>query len=244
MNNDSYDVSARLKDLQNQSERRYMHTESGFLNEEELAEASVHFPESALIRYDGGYPGARKKKVIFLRDEEDDFSDIVCISAKADQRFRTIGHRDILGAIMHLQVDRHSFGDLWIDNDRIYLYTSQAMGEFLCDHLIRIANLTVSFEIIPEHPAQVFRTREFEAVVSSPRLDSLVAALANVSRTEAQRMIHQEKVQVNHRTLVNTAELCDNDSTISIRGSGRFTFRGVIRHTRKDRVVVGFSQDI
>jgi RNA-binding protein YlmH len=38
--------------------------------------------------------------------------------------------------------------------------------------------------------------------------------------------------------------LCDNDSTISIRGSGRFTFRGVIRHTRKDRVVVGFSQDI
>ena len=56
--------------------------------------------------------------------------------------------------------------------------------------------------------------------------------------------IRQEKVQVNHRTLVNTAELCDNDSTISIRGSGRFTFRGVIRHTRKDRIVVGFSQDI
>ena len=244
MNNDSYDVSARMKDLRNQSERRYMHTESGFLNEEELAEASVHFPESALVRYDGGYPGARKKKVIFLRDEEDDFSDIVCIGAKADQRFRSVGHRDILGSIMSLQIDRHSFGDLWIAEDRIYIYTSHAMADFLCAHLLRIGKLSVSFEILPDHPAQVFRTREFEAVVSSERIDSLVAVLAKVSRTEAQRMVRQERVQVNHRTLVDTAELCDNDSTISIRGTGRFTYRGVLRRTRKDRIVVGFSQDI
>ena len=158
MNNDSYDVSARLKDLRNQSERGYMHTESGFLNEEELAEVSVHFPESALVRYDGGYPGARKKKVIFLRDEEDDFSDIVCISAKADQRFRSIGHRDILGSVMSLQIDRHSIGDLWIDGDRIYIYTSHAMADFLCAHLLRIGRLPVSFEVLPDRPAQVFKT--------------------------------------------------------------------------------------
>ena len=222
MNNDSYDVSARLKDLQNQSERRYMHTESGFLNEEELAEASVHFPESALIRYDGGYPGARKKKVIFLRDEEDDFSDIVCIRAKTDQRFRSIGHRDILGALMSLQIERRSFGDFWIED----------------------GSLSVSFEITDEHPVQTFHTRQFEAVAGSERLDALVAVLAKVSRTEAQRMIRQERVQVNHRTLVQPAELCDNNSTISIRGTGRFTYLGVIRRTRKDRIVVGFTQYI
>lgn len=221
-----------------------MHTESGFLNEEELAEASVHFPESALIRYDGGYPGARKKKVIFLRDEEDDFSDIVCIRAKADQRFRSIGHRDILGSLMSLQIERRSFGDFWIEDNMIYLYTSQSMAEFLCANLLRIGSLSVSFEIIPEHPVQTFHTRSFEAVAGSERLDSLVAVLAKVSRTEAQRMIRQERVQVNHRTLVQPAELCDNNSTISIRGTGRFTYLGVIRRTRKDRIVVGFMQYI
>ena len=63
---DSYDVLARLSDLERQSERRYMHTESAFLNEEEQALARTRFPESALIRYEGGYRGARKKKVIFL----------------------------------------------------------------------------------------------------------------------------------------------------------------------------------
>ena len=241
---DSYDVLARLKDLQDRSERRYMHTESGFLNEEEQTEALRRFPESPLIRYDGGYPGARKKKVIFLRDEEDDFSDIVCISSRADQRFRSIGHRDILGSIMSLQVDRHSFGDFWIEGDSIYLYTSKAMGEFFCDHLLRIGKLSVSFSLIEEHPVQTFYTRAFEKVVSSERLDALVASLANVSRSEAQRLIRQEKVQVNHHSLVKPDELCDNNSTISIRGCGRFTYNGVIRRTRRDRIVVGFTQDI
>ncbi len=242
--NDPYDVISRLKDLERQSQRRYMHTESGFLNEEEQAAALQVFPESALIRYDGGYPDARKKKVIFLRDEEDDFSDIVCIRTEIDQRFRSIGHRDVLGTLMHLQIDRHSFGDFWIEENGIYIYTSDSMAGFLCDNLIRISSLSVSFERIDEHPCQTFYTREFEAVITSERADSIVAALAKVSRSEAQRMIRQDKVQLNHRPLVEPDELCDNDCTISIRGAGRFRYLGVVRRTRKDRIVVRFSQDI
>lgn len=241
---DSYDVIARLADLERQRDRRYMHTESVFLNEEEQAAALQKFPESSLIHYEGGYPNARKKKVIFLRDEEDDFSDIVCIKAEIDQRFCSIGHRDVLGSLMHLQIDRHSFGDFWIEQNCIYLYTSDSMASFLCENLIRIASLSVSFEKIEEHPVQQFYTREFEAVVPSVRIDSIVAVLAKVSRSEAQRMIRQDKVQMNHRPLVEPDELCDNDCTISIRGTGRFRYLGVVRKTRKDRIVVRFSQDI
>ncbi|MBR2767588.1 MAG: RNA-binding protein [Solobacterium sp.] len=241
---DSYDVIARLEDLQDQSERKYMHTESGFLNEEEQAEALRRFPESSLIRYEGGYPGALKKKVIFLRDEEDDFSDIVCIIAAIDQRFRKITHRDVLGSLMSLQIDRHSFGDFWIEPERIVLYTSHQMAKFLCDNLLRISSLSVSFEPSEEHPVQVFHRREFEAVVSSERMDVLVACLANISRAKAVSMIREGKVQLNHRPLVKPDEVCDNDSTISIRGSGRYHFLGIVRRTRKDRIVVRFSQDI
>jgi len=241
---DSYDVIARLTDLERQRDRRYMHTESAFLDEEEQASALQKFPESSLIHYEGGYPNARKKKVIFLRDEEDDFSDVVCIKADIDQRFRSIGHRDVLGALMHLQIDRHSFGDFWIEQNCIYLYTSESMATFLCENLIRIASLSVSFEKIDERPVQQFYTREFEAVVPSERIDSIVAVLAKVSRSEAQRMIRQDRVQMNHRPLVEPDELCDNDCTISIRGTGRFRYLGIVRKTRKDRIVVKFSQDI
>ncbi len=242
--NSAETVLIRLRDLRDQSERRYMHTESGFLNEEEQAAARKEFPEGRLIRYEGGYPGAMKKKVIFLRDEEDDLCDIVCLRAMTDQRFRNISHRDVLGALMHLQIERRSFGDFWVEEDRIYLYTSAQMGRFLCDNLLRISSLNVSFEVIDEHPAQVFKTKKIKAVIASERADAIVAALAHCSRSEAKQMIRQGRVQLNHVTLVNADEVCDNNVTISIRGTGRFTYLGVTGKTRKDRITVEFLQSI
>jgi len=247
MMNDSSDyaaLAAHLEDLKIKSETWHRPAATAFLNEEEQAAMRRLFPESPLIRYDGGYPGARKKKVIFLYQEEDDFSDIVCITAEIDQRFRAIGHRDVLGAIMSLQVDRHSFGDFWLEDERIILYTSQQMARFFCDNLLRIANLPVSFEVSADHPVQVFHTREFEVTLSSERMDAIVAALAHVSRAKGAQMIREGRVQRNHRPLVKPDEVCDNDCTISIRGTGRFRCLGAVRRTKKDRIVVRFAQDI
>lgn len=237
-------VLLHLHDLEERSSSWHRHLESGFLSEEEQALAEHSFPASSLVRYEGGYEGARKKKVIFCSDAEDDFSDIVCISAKVDQRFSGIGHRDILGALFSLQIDRHSFGDFWIDENRIYLYTSSQMAGFLQDNLTRIGRLSVQFEEIPERPVQVFRTREFNAVIASTRADAMVAALAHVSRAKAKEMIRQGLVQLNHRPLADADEVCNNSVTISIRGVGRFQYVGTERTTRSERIVAVFQQSI
>lgn len=243
-NQEDFPILVRLKDLQRQSERQNRHIESFFLNEEELAVAQTEFKEGPLLRYDGGYENALKKKAIFLSDEEDGFSDIVCLQADVDQRFRKISHRDILGALMHLQIDRHSFGDFWIEENHIYIYTSSLMAEFLIDNLIRISNLNVSFYLIEDHPEQKFQYKKRTAIVSSLRLDAIVASLAHISRTDAKHMITQGLVQVNHVTLVEPDELCNNNCTISIRGKGRFRYTGSVHKTKKDRIVVEFLESI
>ena len=245
--NDQTDYSgllAHLDDLKTKSETWHKPAASAFLSEEEQAAMRKYFPESAVIRYDGGYPGARKKKVIFLYDPEDDFSDIVCLQAQTDQRFRKIGHRDVLGALMHLQIERSSFGDFWITDDRIILYTSEHMKDFLIQNLIRINQLSVSFEETDERPVQVFQTRRFSVVAASERLDALTAALCSCSRSEAKEKIRQGLVQVNHVTLEEPDELCNNNVTISIRGTGRFTYVGALRKTKSDRIVAEFLQDL
>jgi RNA-binding protein YlmH len=237
-------LAAHLSDLKDKSETWHRSLASSFLNEEEQAAMQKLFPESSLVRYDGGYPDARKKKVIFLADEEDDFSDIVCIQAAIDQRFRKIGHRDILGAVMSLQIDRHSFGDFWIADDQIYLYTSETMARFLIDNLIRINQLSVSFEVTDERPVQVFAVKRIQAVCASERMDAIVAGLTHCSRSEAKEMIRQGLVQLNHITLEAPDELAYNNVTISIRGTGRFTYLGILRKTRNDRIVAEFLQSI
>ena len=237
-------LRAHLEDLEEKSGRWHTHTCSSFLNEEELAAMEKYFPQSDYIVYDGGYDGARKKKIIFRYDAEDDFSDVVCIAAKIDQRFRKIGHRDILGALMHLQIDRHSFGDFWVEDDRIYLYTSKEMAEFLMANLIRINQLSVSFTLLEEHPVQTFQMKEITVVAASERADAIVASLAHVSRAKAKEMIRQGLVQLNHVTLEHPDEVCNNNVTISIRGVGRFVFTGTERTTRNGRIAAVFQQYI
>ena len=237
-------LRAHLEDLEEKSGRWHTHTCSSFLNEEELAAMEKYFPQSDYIVYDGGYDGARKKKIIFRYDAEDDFSDVVCLSAKIDQRFRKIGHRDILGALMHLQIDRHSFGDFWVEDDRIYLYTSKEMAEFLMANLIRINQLSVSFTLLEEHPVQTFQMKEITVVAASERADAIVASLAHVSRAKAKEMIRQGLVQLNHVTLEHPDEVCNNNVTISIRGVGRFVFTGTERTTRNGRIAAVFQQYI
>lgn len=244
-NHDDYDsLVAHLYDLEEKSNTWHKTMHSSFLNEEEIAYVSKMFPPSNHIQYVGGYPEARKKKIVFLYDEEDDFFDITCISARVDQRFRKISHRDILGALMHLQIDRHSFGDFWIDEDHIYLYTNESMARFLIDNLTRINQLSVHFHEIQEHPSQVFHTRRMTAIIASERIDALVAGIAHISRSKAKEMIQQGLVQVNHITLEAGDKMCDNNDTISIRGYGRFKYLGVIKQTRSNRILAEIEVSI
>ena len=244
MTDSAEDALIRVRDLKKQSERRHMHVESFFLNEEELASVQPEFPESEFVRYDGGYEGARKKKVIFLRDEEDDFSDVVCLQAHVDQRFRRIGHRDMLGAVLSLQVERSTFGDFWLEDDMLYFYTEEEMADFFIWNLTKINQLNVHLERTDSRPVQHFRMRSFTAVAASERADALVAALAHVSRARAAEMIRMGMVSLNHEPLAAGDEVCDNNVTISIRGTGRFIYLGYERKTKAGRIAAQFQQYI
>ena len=243
-NQDEYaSLIAHLHDLQDKSMTWHKTMSSSFLNEEELAHVSRFFPESESICYEGGYPNARKKKVIFVYDVENE-SDITCISARIDQRFRKIGHRDVLGALMHLQIDRHSFGDFWIEENHIFIYTSKAMARFLCENLVKVNQLSVHFEEIEQRPEQVFQTKLMTVIIASERLDAIVAGLTHLSRQKAKEMILQGLVQVNHIVLEAPDKMCDNNVTISIRGKGRFRYLGVIKKTKSDRLLAEFEVSI
>lgn len=235
---------AHLEDLKNKCEMWHKPQASQFFNEEEQAEIIKKYAPSKFIRYDGGYENARKKKVIFLFDEEDDFSDVVCLEARIDQRFRNIGHRDILGALMSLQIDRGSFGDFWVQDDKIYLYTSKSMSPFLIDNLTRINQLSVTFKECDDKPSQEFKYKDIEVVVASERLDAIVAGITHLSRAKAKELITSNLVQINHMVVEEPEILCHNNNIISIRGYGRFVYAGVKKETRHDRKLILLKQSI
>ena len=235
---------AHLKDLKNKCELWHKPQASHFFSEEEQAEIMKVYASSSLIKYDGGYDGARKKKIIFLYDEDDEYTDVVCLAAKIDQRFRQIGHRDILGALMSLQIDRGSFGDFWVHDDKIYLYTSTSMSPFLIDNLTKINQLSVSFSETSERVSQEYKYKDIEVVVASERLDAIVAGITHLSRAKAKELITSNLVQINHMVVEEPEILCHNNNIISIRGYGRFVYAGVKKETRHDRKLILLKQSI
>ena len=84
----------------------------------------------------------------------------------------------------------------------------------------------------------VRRTEMMKVNVSSLRIDCVVAALANVSRTVAAEMIAQKRVSIDHKLVEETKKLCNNGNTISISGKGRFIVGKTTGTTRKDRMIV------
>ena len=159
---------------------------------------------------------------------------------------------------IRLQRCFHDKNRIFIDHFRFTDYLQDLLFQFFVvwrvhkNHIIwliiwnltKINQLNVHLERTDSHPVQHFKMRSFTAVAASERADALVAALAHVSRAKAAEMIRMGMVSLNHEPLAAGDEVCDNNVTISIRGTGRFIYLGYERKTKAGRIAAQFQQYI
>ena len=78
-----------------------------------------------------------------------------------------------------------------------------------------------------------------EEHVASLRCDGLVSAVWRLSRSQGQTLFSQKKVFVNGRLTENGSLMLKDGDTVSVRGFGKFIFRGEKNTTKKGRLVIG-----
>lgn len=153
--------------------------------------------------------------------------------------FRTLTHRDYLGAILGLGLDRDAIGDVQVvDEHTAYLVCKGEIVDFLLAEIRKIGADTVKVRRLRDGEV-VTDTRRFTPVndtVASGRLDCVVAAIAHLSRDKAQTAVRTGLVEMNYET----AEDCDTEvqppCVLSVRGVGKFIIRGFDGETRKGRL--------
>lgn len=219
----------------------------------------------------GGYVGAERVRAVLLPDYAeglvdphalgtepvtalrevgfDDLADAIsqavtplCVRGSG---YRALGHRDYLGSILALGVERDAIGDLLVadaaeDGARptAYLFTNARMADFLAESLERVANDTVQVSrveaaglIIPERKLSPIRD-----TVASERLDCVVAALCNLSRDASQTAVRQGLVEVDYEPATACDRILTPPATITVRGYGKFRLDAFDGETRKGRV--------
>lgn len=177
----------------------------------------------------------------FLAQDEG-LGDIVsCILIEpANRKFADeLTHRDYLGSLMNLGIERNRIGDIRSDDSRGFVFVMSEVAGLICDELCRIRHTTVKCSIVPASACDIVpKFKEIEGTVSSERIDAILALVFRLSRNKAQDLIASESVIIDGKTITSPAVTLKQGMRVSVRGHGKFEYDELQGSTRKGRLSV------
>ena len=145
----------RIQDLAEQCYHRDVpsHTEFLTLAEQDLFYRTVNKIPGVRYVLSGGYEAAERKAALFLPSyaEDGDASmlpiAVVRISPLNEKFADALSHRDFLGSLMNLGVERYKLGDILIDGNQAYLICMADMADYICAELKKVRHTSVYCEV-------------------------------------------------------------------------------------------------
>ena len=254
-------MEKRFVELSRLAYQREIITYSDFLN---LNEQNIlhSLPKDSLytrVISFGGYEAAERQMVAFVPDalylrygiidsqpqdsafyQKWEFPFTALVIAPQNRKFaENLSHRDYLGAILNLGIDRAKTGDIiQIQGDAV-IFVHNDIASFVAEELTRVRHTTVKvsfvdnivFDFSPEY-------EEIRGTVASVRLDSLLPLAFSSSRSRLSGLIEGEKVFVNGKLITSNGYQVKEGDIISVRGMGKFRYDGAGGQTRKKRISV------
>ena len=187
----------------------------------------------------GGTDGCERVMARF-GEREDPFP-IYCLKAEpAQQKFAdTLTHRDLLGAMMNLDIARDTLGDIYLRDNVGYIFCKDSVAPILLEELTKARHTTLRCEICGEIPDGLCtRTEEKLLQVASLRADVLVAGMFKLSREESLELFRKGLVFIDGRRTENNSGTVSENSVISVRHQGKFRYLGVASTSRKGKLNV------
>ena len=239
---------ARAEDMFRLCERYAAPRFSGFLDEGEQAILcrGMNVPVGLEIEWFGGKENSRRRILgVFCEWETQR-----CFPMKAVVVERTykkeLSHRDYLGSILGLGIERSKVGDVLIDEDKAYVFALSETAEYIERNLTKIGSQGVKTHLCtPEDvPDIAEKTVIIEDTVPSERLDAVLAAAAKLSRSQSSALVRSGRVLVNHLETNDISRILKAGDVLSVRGYGRYIYRGLAGETRKGRFHVRIEKYI
>ena len=195
----------------------------------------------------GGFEDAERKMIGFCPDffdiSEEDFP-IKVVEIEADKRFSSkLSHRDYLGSVLGLGIDRDRTGDIMINDNKAIIIAMEDIAQYICANLFKVGRTPVKCTIKDVTGIDIAKkeVKEIFSTVPSLRLDCIVSSAFGLSRGNAKTLIESEKVQLNWETVTNASAMVDEGDMLSARGFGRAQINEIKGKTKKDRlgIVIG-----
>lgn len=219
-----------------------------FLEPADLDEARAAAARAgATVCFWGGYEDAERRVAAFCPAEGEAPGDgewpVRALRLDWNARFSNPGHRDLLGAVMGLGIERETTGDIAMatrdDRPCACLFAHADVADYIAANLdgagraaLRVTPVDAPPKLLPPEGQSLRLT------VQHQRLDAVLAAACRLSRAEAQRLIAGGLVKLNHAPCLRPDARLEAGDLISARGLGRVKVEAFPGETRRGRRVV------
>lgn len=233
-----------LLDLCRKSEKTRSWQYSGFLSPAEQEDLARSREASGFSWFlSGGHEYAERK--ILAAGDEAEYGPaelpvrVVAVRPKSEKYAEELTHRDYLGALLGLGVERSVIGDILVRDRRAWFFCLDSVAELLASSLTQVRRTAVAAEIAAaDLPELRPRYEVLRVNVASERLDAVAAAFAGLSRGQAERLFAAGMVFVNSRETADKSLRLKEGDVISVRGTGKAVYDGIAYETRKKRFQV------
>lgn len=238
----------RAQDLLRIAKNRGVARYSGFLSDREqcLAEAAMNQAGCDWAAFEGGYPAAERKLLCLEPAGASGEPPICCVLIRCAAAGDAPAHKDYLGSLLGLGLERECLGDILPDPDdpgASYAFVLERVAPLICDELVSVGRWPARvrrFEgPLPLRPVQ----RESRtATVSSLRADAVLAAMLRCSRGQAEALVRGGKLEINHVPVTSAHAPVFEGDVFTVRGAGRFKLEALGGKSRKDRLFIQYFQ--
>ena len=141
------------------------------------------------------------------------------------QKWSELTHSQILGVLTHLGIELDTFGDIINDeNGNWQFFVKTELKDYFLDQIDRIARTKVKLHELPLSKALVQEDDSIEktTVAVSLRLDAIVSAITNLSRSQVKKIIEAGEVKLNWHLVTQSNIIISVQDMLSIRHYGRY----------------------
>ena len=244
MEKDDLLLQKRIGELAKRSYEKGIFTFTDFLD---LASQDLFYQIEPKLRYAGitiyGKEQDMDRKLVRFGDpmelgytEEFPVSCIL-IEPVLEKFSESLSHRDYLGALMSLGIERSKLGDILIKEKKAYIFCLEKIAPYLTENVTQIRHTNVRCGVVDCGIDVIRPGKERRAVLCpSARIDVVIARLYHFSRSQSMELFRAKKIFVNSRLCENNSYQLKEEDIISVRGHGKFQYQGISHETKKGKI--------
>lgn len=194
--------------------------------------------------YSSGVFKEAERRMLAFSPDEVWYYPVDLLKIENGSKFLPLRHKDYMGGIMSLGIKRYKLGDFILKDNVCYVAVCQSLSEYIVNNLTSIgrnpcivSKLDLFTKELPNYEFE-----DINIIITSLRMDSVVASLANLSRSKGEELIQIGKVLLDYLTVKDKAKVVKPNSIITIRGLGKFKFICEIGETNRGRIKVLFKK--